>query len=415
MKKIIIFGLGQNFKKHIDNLCKHFSIIAVSDNNSDKLLQHKDFNTISPDKISSVDFDYICITNGKRTVAEITNQLISLGIPESKLRYPASRYESSPFLIDPMFFEELSAAEKKVVFKNNVELIWIEPNSKCNRKCWFCPNAQIDRHSNNHIMDRELLVSILKDLESIDYDGDVSLSYYNEALLDEGLESKIELIKSYIPNCMLHLNTNGDYLTRERMISLKNAGLDRLLSSNYILNSKEDNWDWQTAHDVIEKRAVSLGIKIDFFNSPNGEVCSAFSSFDNMGIAFDSMNFNLIGLSRGNLVDGVPHPKRSKVCADPYHAVPIDNVGRVMLCVNCHSNAAEHKPYFIGDVNEASIFDIFVSDKMTEFRKKLLTDINHGICAGCNNKSQASILNLPNQEYRGRPRERCILTTQMPS
>jgi hypothetical protein len=260
-------------------------------------------------------------------------------------------------------------------------------------------------------MDMLMLENLLIDLAEIAYDGDISLSYYNEALLDDTLERKISIIKKYLPKCKLHFNTNGDYITKDRLASLAEAGLDRLLISNYILKSPEQKWDYTLARRTIEGKAAKLELKNESITSENSFNCAMYSRIDNMKIVLDSLNLNLFGLSRGGLIDsGVPNASRTRVCADPYHAVPISYTGTVMFCVNCHNDAKEHEGYVIGDINEQSIFDVFISDKATDLRKKVLCDVNYGICRGCNNQSQSSILRFPDDEWRGRPRTRAMLS-----
>ena len=63
-------------------------------------------------------------------------------------------------------------------------MVEIEVFSFCNRRCWFCPNSTIDRHSSNIFMDENLYHSILSDLNKIKYKGIISYSRYNEPLAD---------------------------------------------------------------------------------------------------------------------------------------------------------------------------------------------------------------------------------------
>jgi len=409
MEKVIVFGLGGVFRRSVDWLMRHYDIIAISDNYSLKNPSQYIFEVIEAKEIRIKNFDKVIIATRSKVVNEIASSLVELGIDKEKIFFLNSE-DFDPFLIDPLFFGDLSLEEKQKVFKNNVELIWIEPNSKCNRQCWFCPNKLIDRHTKNISMNFGLLEKLLKDLSVIDYDGDVSMSYYNEALLDETLEKKIYIIKKYLPNCKLHFNTNGDHITRDKLLSLEHAGLDRLLISNYILKSPEQKWEYCTARKAIEEKAQKLDLDAETITGENSTNCALFTRVGEMRIVLDSLNLNVNGLSRGGLIDsGVPIPARIRVCADPYHAVPISYSGKVMFCVNCHSEAEKHSEYVIGNINEQNIYDIFIGDKMTKLRKSVLCDINSGVCDGCNNVSQSSILRFPDEEWRGRPRSRIIV------
>ena len=56
---------------------------------------------------------------------------------------------------------------KKRIFKENVCLVEIGIFSYCNRKCWFCPNSIIDRHSNNIELREDIFLKILNELKGI--------------------------------------------------------------------------------------------------------------------------------------------------------------------------------------------------------------------------------------------------------
>ena len=73
-------------------------------------------------------------------------------------------------------------------FKGQLKLIEIETFSYCNRKCWFCPNSTIDRHSGSTAMPEEMYLSIINQLSEIDYSGEITYSRYNEPLAFKGIQ-----------------------------------------------------------------------------------------------------------------------------------------------------------------------------------------------------------------------------------
>ena len=83
----------------------------------------------------------------------------------------------------------------KEFFKENLKLIEIETFSYCNRKCWFCPNAVIDRITTNNIMPEEVYLDLISQLQEINYSGELTYSRYNEPL------SQRELIIKRIKSC----------------------------------------------------------------------------------------------------------------------------------------------------------------------------------------------------------------------
>ena len=72
--------------------------------------------------------------------------------------------------------------DNKANFKEALKLIEIEIFSFCNRKCWFCPNSSVDRISETTFMDEDVYLGLIKQLQEIDYSGELTYSRYNEPL-----------------------------------------------------------------------------------------------------------------------------------------------------------------------------------------------------------------------------------------
>ena len=137
---------------------------------------------------------------------------------------------------------ELEAA--KALFKKSVKLVEIEIFSYCNRRCWFCPNASIDRRSENIYMESELYESILRDLGQIDYSGTVSFGRYNEPLADQVVVERIRQARAALPNATLHVSTNGDYLTLDYLEhGVPDVKVEHLCSLHYTYGLCYYNWE----------------------------------------------------------------------------------------------------------------------------------------------------------------------------
>lgn len=107
----------------------------------------------------------------------------------------------------------------------------IETTDWCNRKCTFCPNANIDKEP--EFMEKDLYLKVLDELAEHDYVGRVHLFQRGEPLLDERLEEWTEIARKKLPKCYLMISTNGDFLTRARAISLLRAGMSEMWVSHY--------------------------------------------------------------------------------------------------------------------------------------------------------------------------------------
>lgn len=105
----------------------------------------------------------------------------------------------------------------------NVE---IEINSRCNRRCSYCPvsispNPDVPKLMPDSIVDR-----IIDELKAIAYAGRVSYHFYNEPLLRKDLESIVARFRVGVPRAHQVLYTNGDHLTDTRYNALRDAGID---------------------------------------------------------------------------------------------------------------------------------------------------------------------------------------------
>jgi cyclic pyranopterin phosphate synthase len=112
----------------------------------------------------------------------------------------------------------------------NVE---IEVNSRCNRKCSYCPvsvlsNSKLERWMSDFIFER-----IHDELLKIDYQGRISYHFYNEPLLRRDLERFITYSHERLPGAHQVLFTNGDLLTDARYESLMSAGIEYIVITSH--------------------------------------------------------------------------------------------------------------------------------------------------------------------------------------
>src|SRR5262249_1718671 len=138
-----------------------------------------------------------------------------------------------------LFRVDISAERTKELFKAFVELVEIETHSYCNRTCWFCPNNFIDRSSQNIKLSLSILVKICENLSSIDYDGMIVFSGYNEPLYGETIFAWAKHIKESCPRSIIIVYTNGDYLNIDTIKDCIRSGIDRLHVDLYPAEGKE--------------------------------------------------------------------------------------------------------------------------------------------------------------------------------
>ena len=112
-------------------------------------------------------------------------------------------------------------------------VVEIEVNSRCNRRCDYCPNVSEPAHGVPNLMPVALYRRIIAQLRAINFSGRLSYQFYNEPLLRADLEEFVSLAKASVPMAFQVLYTNGDYLTQDRYEALLEAGIDHFLVTRH--------------------------------------------------------------------------------------------------------------------------------------------------------------------------------------
>jgi radical SAM protein with 4Fe4S-binding SPASM domain len=279
----------------------------------------------------------------------------------------------------------------KDMFKDQLRIIEIETFSYCNRKCWFCPNSSIDRMSTNHIMPESMYLNIINQLSAINFAGVVTYSRYNEPLSQKELILKrIAQARELLPNAKMKTNTNGDYVTFDYIVELKQAGLDELYIQQYLANNELYN------HEKMRLRMQSFAEKL-------GVSYSVISDIEDQRIEF---NLNIPGITvhiraKNMSVEGCSRTEkvaefnkeyiRTAPCMQPSRNMYIDYDGSIVVCCNARSDVPAHKSAIMGHVNEGQLWDIYQNEKYKPWREHLKSEgPKQGICAGC--KSDISFI-----------------------
>lgn len=93
--RIIIYGAGEMGHSYLWQLSmyNYCQVVAISDKNSDKRLSY-DVKFIPPQEIKNTEYDYVIIAiYNEKTVNEISEELLSMGVPINKLVHICYRFE----------------------------------------------------------------------------------------------------------------------------------------------------------------------------------------------------------------------------------------------------------------------------------------------------------------------------------
>ncbi len=242
----------------------------------------------------------------------------------------------------------------------------IETISICNRRCGYCPIGDRDLREKRpaKTMDLELYSSILEQLSHIGYRGILSLSHYGEPLMEDGrggrplLEDRINEARQLLPKATIMFYSNGDYLSPDRLTSLIDAGVDRIVVTN---------------HNQDGSKSPNLALLTDYL-SGHPEVSRYLEfqgSIDRQGKVVSS---------RGGLVEVPDSQKRIlDACIDESNALNIDVLGNVILC--CEDFLGKYK---FGNVGETPIMDIWDKRGFKKIREQNRRgDFRLDLCREC--------------------------------
>lgn len=271
-----------------------------------------------------------------------------------------------------MFTGNISDAGAKEIFSDSVQRVDLEVFTYCNRTCWHCGNATIDRRSKNEFMEAAVYERILDDLAAIDYDKTLSFHRYNEPLADRVILDRLRQAKARLPKATLVANTNGDYLNPAYLAELAEAGLGALRVQAYLGAGK--TFDDLQVLTAMTRRLAALGLPFEFVRATPGTAYMAKVDVPGMEVLVQSFNFGTIGIDRGKVVEGVCRVTRDMPCDHPFMTFNIDWNGAVMPCCHLRSDVPEHKDYIVGRIGpDTSIFDLFVNGPLRFWRSQLLT------------------------------------------
>lgn len=235
----------------------------------------------------------------------------------------------------------------------------IETTTVCNLKCPYCPHST-DKAKPPAFMPEEMFYRIIDSLFDYvpSYSGTITPSLYGEPLLDKRFETFIRYTKKKFPGACIELFTNGDFLTYERFISLRESGVDHYNISQHTTERSQALSD--TLMMLQKDQSEELPITINRMLVQN--------------------KFN-----RGGLVDVEGYPPelypRMKYCFAGYQNLTFDYRGYATLC--CNDYQAIHT---YGNIVSKSVREIWEDKHYRRVRNMMLLGfLPLPICRTCLN------------------------------
>lgn len=230
--------------------------------------------------------------------------------------------------------------------------IEIEFNHDCNRACWYCPNAQHER-VNKGQMNESTFDLLVRRLEDVGYEGNLSYQFYNEPLLFPHLEKFVDQLTKSLPKTTSTLYTNGTLLTLERFKALRLAGIKQFIVTRH---EAERDYLFEKVYPLLTDEEKAL---------------TKFQTHKDIHYT-----------NRGGLVDvGSRESAQLLPCHIPTFLMVITHQGKILGCFEDFNEELG-----VGDLRTQSLSEIWESKPYIELREKLKKGFRHqfGPCSKCN-------------------------------
>ena len=266
---------------------------------------------------------------------------------------------------------------RKKIISEYLTVVNIETSSYCNRKCSYCP-VSIHGSRPLRMMDDSLFERLIGEMEEIGFKGQFTFSLFNEPLTDEKLLDRVKYTKSKCPNSYVRMNSNGDYLTRELLDKLVDAGVDEMLLTMHM--APNEVYTDELAKSKLEAFFKKVDVPMEITAStPNHNItCNVI--YRTMRFLVVTNNWAEDGCDRGGEMENLSLDKRLDPCPTSYRELIVDVDGDLRPCWNAYITAPA-----VLNVKDTTLVDAYFSKELVDFRRDhLLWNEKSGICEGCN-------------------------------
>lgn len=257
--------------------------------------------------------------------------------------------------------------------------VQIQTNSRCNGACVTCPYPQTSKILPQGEMTEETFLRIVDQLKGKQVER-TSLFLMNEPLVDKRIERFCKILKKEVPDTKALIFTNGVLLTKDRVLSLADAGLDEVdISvigfSKGVHSAMMQGCDFDTVMKnlkevggLIKKQKLqNLKVKVIGLDVPGiEEGQERFRQETGLDIFIKPVT------NRAGLIDTKemgPQEKGNAVfaCQRPFVKAYILYNGDMILC-----NCDWMRTRVIGNIYDKTLEELWMSPMMMEIRKNHL-------------------------------------------
>lgn len=261
----------------------------------------------------------------------------------------------------------------------------------CNRRCYFCATRILDIPE-PRFMDFETFKKIIFQLKDWEINPRIDIAPFGEPLLNKEICKFLSFAIEILPKSYLFLTTNTDQIRNglnlnfEKIKSLFNAGLNLIVLDVYDSREQFESYKKQ----VVEKQNLygyktmnesenhykkgkhtDKLIKVE----PLFEIRTDSRKRFNVG---NNVDYDLCK-KMGENIEKSETPLKS-LCIKPFRELMVNYNGNVLICCNDWK-----QKLVIGNINDASLKNIWQGQKMNDIRKRLFAkDRDFEPCRFCN-------------------------------
>lgn len=271
-------------------------------------------------------------------------------------------------------------------------VLFIDPSSRCNFRCNFCPTGNREllqkTHRKNTLLSYDLFTKVIDDLEQFDAPLKVLRMYKDgEPFLNPRLADMVRYAKKSGQALSIDTTTNGSLLTPEKALPVVEAGIDQI---NISLDGMSDEQFKNFTHTAVDFKKFRENIKTLFDNRGNCKILIKTVKeiltpeteklfFDYFSPIADKIfvehvapcwpEFDVTEKVDADLATGIYGQPISAVDTCPYvfYSMSINADGRASICFLDWKH-----DYIVGDVSNQSVKAIWHSDAMNRYRLDFL-------------------------------------------
>ncbi|HAX75713.1 MAG TPA: hypothetical protein DCY88_07740 [Cyanobacteria bacterium UBA11372] len=241
---------------------------------------------------------------------------------------------------------------------NLFEVVLIETQSTCNRRCWFCKFGQPQSRAETKRLSDALIAKIADNLAYLNFAGRISPFGINEPLLDSRIVSIVRKFRQACPRAYISLISNGDALNQDLLWALLDAGMDAIAISIYDPKARD------RLRDAIAPELLGA-------------------------IAFIDMEVPRYLENRAGSIPGFSPVEAP--CQRPSNMLVIKASGDIVICC-----ADMYGDIVLGNIEQASLEEIWFSDRFRSIRKKLnQSRVGLELCEKCSHDGSSSSVFYP--------------------